>query len=240
MIDLKPNTQRANLIIIFIWIYFALRLTSIISLFYQHNLITSIENGDGISYQTAHLNDLIQKLIAYTSIAIYLSCGFVFILWFRRAYYNLHQKFDYLSYAEGWAAGAWFVPFINFYYPFQIMKELYSGTDYLLHEKDETHPQKTSQFMVVLWWILWIVSNILGQIIYRIYKNPLDLEELSRATNWSMVGAFFSLVLSVVTIKVIKDYSEKETLFYQAYSESETITSMELLPVTETQKSDIE
>ncbi|RZK31646.1 MAG: DUF4328 domain-containing protein, partial [Hymenobacter sp.] len=41
------------------------------------------------------------------------------ILWLRRAYYNLHQLPGINpEYSDGWAAGAWFVPFLNFVRPF--------------------------------------------------------------------------------------------------------------------------
>ncbi len=56
-------------------------------------------------------------------------------MWFRRAYFNLHQKVSYLSHSEGWAAGSWFVPIVNLYRPYQIMKEIYVETKELFTKR---------------------------------------------------------------------------------------------------------
>ena len=57
-------------------------------------------------------------------------CGYVFLIrWLRRAYYNLHLLPGIRpEYPEGWAAGAWFVPFINLVRPFTIMREVWNDT----------------------------------------------------------------------------------------------------------------
>jgi len=51
------------------------------------------------------------------------------IMWLRRAYYNLHQLPNiHPDYSDGWAAGAWFVPFVNFWRPYTIMREVWQDT----------------------------------------------------------------------------------------------------------------
>jgi len=53
----------------------------------------------------------------------------VLIMWLRRAYYNLHQLPGIRpEFSEGWAAGAWFVPFLNFVRPYTIMREVWQDT----------------------------------------------------------------------------------------------------------------
>ena len=63
----------------------------------------------------------------------YFACvlgSYVFlIMWLRRAYYNLHQLPGIRpEFSEGWAAGAWFVPFLNLIRPYTIMREVWQDT----------------------------------------------------------------------------------------------------------------
>jgi len=86
--------------------------------------------------EAAESNDLRQLVIAIISMVVALISAVTFIMWFRRAYFNLHSRVSKLSFTEGWAAGAWFVPIVNLGRPLNIMQELYNKTAALLKEKD--------------------------------------------------------------------------------------------------------
>lgn len=95
-----------------------------------YNVLTKVNKGEidftDISYVTSV--EYVQIAINAIAIVIYVISCITFIQWFRRAYYNLGQIAKNLSYEEGWAAGSWFVPILNYFRPYQIMKELYKKT----------------------------------------------------------------------------------------------------------------
>jgi hypothetical protein len=158
MNNLRFNGHRAKTAVTLIWIVMFLDIISFISGYFQLNLILRVEDS----------NDFREQAIAIFYMIAYIISGIVFIQWFRRAYFNLHQKKEFLSFSEGWAAGSWFVPIVSLYRPLQIMKELYEETRDLLISKGETfHKDLTTNFLG-LWWALWIVNNLIGQIIFRI------------------------------------------------------------------------
>lgn len=149
-----------------------------------------------------------QNLITYIISAV------TFIQWFRRAYFNLHQRVNFLLYTEGWAAGSWFVPILNLFRPYQIMKELYLETSKILTKNGSSRLGIFSTTTVGWWWTLWIINGIIGQVVYRVSSSAENVEELTISTIISMISNLFAIPLALVTIKVIKDYSMMEDEFY--------------------------
>lgn len=209
---LKSNAYRSKTALLFIWIVLAIEVLSLISSGLQYNLLLTASNGGEITYDDAAANDIREQIIALIYVIANLISGIVFIMWFRRAYFNLHQLVKTLSYKEGWAAGSWFVPIVNLYRPFQIMKELYIETKNYINEKVETTQIDLNTKYVGFWWILWIINGIFGQIIFRISRNADNLPELLSLTTLNIIGSLLGIGLCLVTLKTIKDYSKVEGL----------------------------
>ncbi|MEO5838213.1 MAG: DUF4328 domain-containing protein [Acidimicrobiales bacterium] len=63
-------------------------------------------------------------------IASYVVTGIVFVIWFQRCYKNSQALGTAnLRFSSGWAAGAWFVPFLHFVRPKQIADAIWKSTD---------------------------------------------------------------------------------------------------------------
>jgi hypothetical protein len=211
-LTLKSNTQRAKVLLTFIWIVLGLEVISLISSGLQYNLLQTVSNGGEITNEAATANDLREQIIAILYLLTYITSGVLFIMWFRRAYFNLHQKVKNISFDEGWAAGAWFVPFVNLYRPFQIMKELYEETKKTILDNDSSFQIDLTTKYLGLWWTLWIVNGILGQVIFRLSRNADTLPELLTGTILDIIAGVLGVGLGIVTLKIIKDYSEIEGL----------------------------
>jgi len=210
--SLKPNEQRSKTVLALIWTVLILEVFSLVSSGLQYNLLRIASAGGEISYEAANVNDLREQVIAIIYFIAYVVSGITFIMWFRRAYFNLHQKVNHLSFKEERAAGCWFIPFANLYQPYQIMKELYTETKkYLLNEDNLIRFELTTN-LLGFWWTLWIANGIIGQIIFRISKNADTLPELITTTTLSIISSVIGIGLAFVTIRVIKDYSKVEVL----------------------------
>lgn len=84
----------------------------------------------------------------------------VLIMWMRRAYYNLHQRPDiHPEYSDGWAAGAWFVPFLNFVRPFTIMREVWQDT-----QRAAWGRIVEPATLVGWWWAAFLIKMLIGRI----------------------------------------------------------------------------
>ena len=211
-LKLKSNAKRAKILLTFIWIVLGLEVISLISSGLQYNLLQTAANGGEITNDAATANDLREQIIAILYLIAYVISGLLFIMWFRRAYFNLHQKVKKLSFNEGWAAGSWFVPIVNLYRPFKIMEELYEETKKIILDKDNSSQIDLTTKFLGLWWTLWIVNGIFGQVVFRLSKNANTLPELMTGTILDIISGVLGVGLGIVTIKIIKDYSEIEGL----------------------------
>lgn len=206
---LRPNFNRAKTAILLIYIMMALQILFAFSHYLQYELLGNLEKGI-VEYDDAQSNDTRQQFIAIIIVVMSIVSAVTFIQWFRRAYFNLHTLTDGLKYTEGWAAGAWFVPILNLFRPYQIMRELFEESSRIISEKMGGFNPKPYLIFVNLWWALWIFSNVLSNIAFRLMPNSGSIEDLKTET---MVGIFTALLevpLALITVKVIKLYSEQE------------------------------
>ncbi len=224
MEELRPNGQRAKIAITLIWIVLAMDIISIISDCFQFYLLQTVSNGGEITTENATANDLRVRIIAIVYLVIFIISAITFIQWFRRAYFNLHIKAEYLNHSEGWAAGCWFTPIVNLYRPYYIMKELYEKTIELL-TKNGLNFNNISTRLLGWWWALWIINNIISQVEFRYLKNSTTVDDYINSTILSIIGQAIGIPLALLAIKVIKDYSKLEPLLDELNIETESETA---------------
>jgi hypothetical protein len=196
---LPDNTQRNKNITVAFYILGFIKIAAIVSSFLQAALLSRMEAGN---YTTAEAesNDMRERLIAVANLAVLILCIVLFILWFRRAYNNLNRSGRTVTqFDEGWAAGAWFVPFLNLGRPYQIMKEIWEKTqqvttNLLIYRKSD---------IVGWWWAIWIIGNVASNIANRA-ERASSISELMTATYISATADFIQLISIVLVIVIIK------------------------------------
>lgn len=226
MNELRPNSQRAKNAIMLIWIVFTLEIISLISSYFQYELFQNIANGIEISTEEVDTNDIRELIISILYMIAMTISIVTFIKWFRRAYFNLHLKVNHLTHSEGWAAGSWFVPIVSLYRPYQIMKELYEETKKLLLKNGINSTQKYKKNILGWWWTIWIISSFVGQFVFRYSMRAESIDELTINTIAYMVSNIIDILLALFTIKVIKDYSNLETLLKKIPNNNEQSTTV--------------
>jgi hypothetical protein len=224
MQDLKPNELRSKNAITLIWIVMSLDIIAFISNYFQYDLLQTVANGGTVTSGEAVFNDIRQQIIGVVYGITYLVSGIVFIQWFRRAYFNLHLRSSHLLYTDGWAAGSWFVPFLNLFRPFQIMKELYVETARIFSKKGLSEEVSSTKFLG-WWWALWLINNTVAQYEFRTSLKAEIAAELSNVTIAGMIGNLISIPLAIITVKVVKDYAKMERVLHSISDEEVLIAS---------------
>ena len=208
---LKPNYDRAKFAQIFLYIILTIELFSVVSKFLQIDLLKDMINGVTITIIEANLNDLRELIISILYIIAFTLSVVFFIMWFRRAYYNLHLRVKNLSCTEGWAAGAWFVPILNLFRPVIIMSELYRETKKYLIKNNRLN-LNIPEFYIVIWWTMWIFIGFSENIINQLYKNSTKLQDLVEHSYLNIFTSILNIILGFITIIIIKNYSKLEEL----------------------------
>ena len=228
MEELRPNGERAKNAILLTWAVFTFEIINLISSYLQYNLLQTVANGGYISDEAANANDLREQIVGGIYFIIYIAFLIMLIMWFRRAYYNLHQRVDTLSFSDGWAAGAWFVPIISLYRPCRIMKELYVETKELFREKGLLEKVNYTTNYLGWWWALWIITNIIGNFVFRFSLRYAEtIEDYITMTFGQMVVEVLGIPLALITIKVIKDYAKVEPLLSEITEDMEDVQTQQ-------------
>ena len=216
MQSLRPNQQRAKNAQLLIYIILGLEVVSFFSSYMQYNLIDRIAHGGDYTMEEADLNDLREMVIGILYVIAYIVSAVTFIQWFRRAYYNLHLLVPRLNREEGWAAGSWFVPILNLFWPYQIMQELYQKSEAILPNNGVALRPKLSTLFIGWWWALWVLNNLYGNFSFRISMHVETAEEILTATQMDMGGSLIGIPLCFLAVKVIRDYAAVESLLQGA------------------------
>jgi len=117
--------------------------------------------------------------------------------WIYLASSNAHAFGPDMTITPGWAVGWYFVPFANLVKPFQAMREIWHAS----HESSGAYDERVP--ILGVWWGLWITSNILSNVAWR-------LGDSSPAAAIDMVAAVLSLALAVVFIIIMRDVDESQ------------------------------
>ena len=223
MEKLRFNEQRGKIAVLVVWIMLSVDVLMGLSNYFQYRMILGWENGEMYSMEAAQANDSRQIWIAVLMVIIFVVHFVTFIMWFRRAYFNLHLRVRNLEHSEGWAAGSWFVPFVNLYMPYQIMRELYLETYALLGGKKGQYPENYTTAYVGWWWFLVIVTSIASRIDSFYARGAEEIPELITSSLISAISSLLEIPAALLTVKVIGDYMKTERLLLEQESEEEAL-----------------
>jgi hypothetical protein len=207
--DLKYNGQRAQWIIYSFYAMLATISLSVLANFLEYNLLVS-------SYTEGQweINSFRQSLVGFLQLGVYIATIVLFIQWFRRAYYNLHQVGADPQFEEGWAAGAWFIPILNLFRPYHIMREIW----YKTQQYAQIDPRAQAA-PVGWWWGLFLCSNFLDNITSRVYLYAFTPEELAEAALYDIGSSLFKIPAILAAIYLIKEVSSFEEALYNGNRE---------------------
>ncbi len=209
----NPNRQRANTALVIGGILIALYVLSIISYYMQAELLGRIAGGN-FDMSEATSNDLRVQALVFAEIAVRIVFIVVFIMWFRRAYFNLEQYGTHTRFSEGWAAGAWFVPFLNLVRPFQIMSEIWEEYTKLDQNSEEGRSSTSGSGILWLWWLIYLIGGVVTNVGSRQFDG--SVQDMIGGTYAIMMGDVMYLVAILSLMFIIKSVRDRETRLIQA------------------------
>lgn len=211
---MKLNNKRAKLAMTMIGIVLIVQLLLIVNqitlaLFLQNIDVDQGLDQEGIlALETINMNTSVVALLWLTT---YLISSITFIMWFRRAYYNLHQLVPYLRFSEGWAAGSWFVPFLNLVRPFQILRELFDESNELLEKHYGNKEIFASGQLIGVYWIGFILYYVVDQI----HRTQEPILSAANSAWWDVVSFSIYFLVGLALLRLVYNYSLIEDHLHQ-------------------------
>ncbi|MDR1190157.1 MAG: DUF4328 domain-containing protein [Verrucomicrobiales bacterium] len=193
---------------VMLWIYLGVTVISLLSDFAQMSLVSS----GSVSLEAAESNDARQRIIGWLGLGVYIVTGVIFLKWKYRANLNCRGfGATDMRFTPGWSIGWYFIPFLNFVRPYQVMKEIWKVSS----NPSNWQTQKGSPILG-WWWTLWLVSCFLGRIVFHMSKNVNSPSSLEAATMASIISSMVTISLTIVAVTLVSRIIEKQTKLTQS------------------------
>lgn len=152
-------------------------------------------------------------VVGYAVVAFIIAITLIIVipLWVFRAWKNLIVlRLDGLNYSAGWAAGSFFVPFVNLAVPFMAMRELHNRS----HGED-AYWAKSSVGDVTSWWACWLGGTFVTAFVQlaQLFNRNGMIMIVAHPIVWALTalfGAVLQLGAAWFLIRVIRDITSAQ------------------------------
>jgi hypothetical protein len=138
-----------------------------ISTFWGIGVIKDIRAGritaDQSTISTLEFWDSFAKLMLLTMLGV----GLGLVKWLNACYGYAKESIGASGFKnDGWTLGAWIIPFLNFFKPYQVINEIYKAgsTTYVIPDEWK---KESGSGLLLTWWIFWVLLHLLGAIFFR-------------------------------------------------------------------------
>jgi hypothetical protein len=126
-------------------------------------------------------------------LAALLASAVALCFWMHRANWNLTSLGHPSRFTPGWAVGWWFVPIMNVFRPFQVMKDIAVGSG-----QSQLGP------ILGLWWAGWLVGGFIGRGALSATFGDATISEQITADWASIVGDSVFLMPAILMIFIVR------------------------------------
>ena len=209
---IQDNTKRAQSLIITFWVIIGCSFLAMLSGYYELLLLERIQLDKEISYFEISISEFSQGMLGISQTILFIIASIMFIRWFRRAYANLHRSgIKYLKHKENMAVWSFFIPIVSLYWPYQIMKEIWSETQYQIKKLDPRYSLQNGEWMIGVWWALFIISGIIGNFIFRSTLKEETLEQAITGSQALILSDFLDIPEALLVILIVKKVAAMES-----------------------------
>lgn len=142
-----------------------------------------------------------------------IAAAVLFIRWLLHARRNVDALGARgLVHGHPWVAWGWFVPLFNLFRPYQVVEEIWRGSDPQPGRPLGILSESSPGWMPV-WWGCWLVSGVLGQFAFRMQvdlEEPAELAELIHIERLLALSAALSVVAAVLAVRVVRGIDQRQ------------------------------
>jgi hypothetical protein len=191
-------------------------LLSLISIWSSALQLELFNRWGNFTLEEVESNDLRERIVALANFVLNLFIVIIFAIWIVRANKNVRALgATDLRMTPGWAVGFFFIPIMNLWKPYQAMKDLWEASHYF-----SSNPTKTGSILPI-WWALWLLSNFVANISFRLTLSAEGLEQLRTATTVEIINEVLNIPLCIVAILLVSQIGKAQTTAAQMAHDQE-------------------
>ena len=130
--------------------------------------------------------------------------------------------------SPGWAIGGWFIPIGNLFIPYGVVVQAWNRSI----PSDNPGPEATEEDVVasspldisnlqpnpdykgsgfiLVWWLVWVASELLSNYDYRLYMRAETLEDLHNSAGWTILSEAVAAIAAVLAIIVVRKITQRQ------------------------------
>ena len=180
--------------------------------------LNASEGNYDVDDRIAEWTDMLYAACSLAYIILFPLSAILFIRWFYRAYRNLSRLPVRRRRHPWWTIAAWFVPLANLFLPYQIAKELFVKSEYLL-ARGSREPDTTANYEIVgLWWGIWVFFLITARFAARFEHRISTLDDMRVSYQLDLVVDVLGIAAGLLAIRVVRNYAAMEAELRRVYS----------------------
>lgn len=188
----RPSRRRAQIALGLLGVMATLTVAAVIHDASGFDLVRTAEAGL-LTKREADLYDNTTQALARFDLILYAAASVAFLAWLSRSVDNIPSLTRTRPLVTPrWSIGWWFVPFANIVQPFRVVNDLYG----------RLAPAPGWSLLVILWWVAWVVMNLVSIAVLRT-PEPTNLVELESWFQLSLAIDISTLVAALLAMAVV-------------------------------------
>lgn len=133
---------------------------------------------------------------------IYWICALVFLFWIFRASRNTHSLYSQrkFEFTPGWCVGGYFIPLLNFFWPYKAMKELWLT--------NITNSSKNQVVIIAIWWITFLVMHGADTVMSKLAMHTVV--EIQTFMLVSAISSLCGLISALLAVKIVREINKAQ------------------------------
>ncbi|MEZ5460524.1 DUF4328 domain-containing protein [Dokdonella sp.] len=211
MAHFRDSENLTRWVRILLYAQIVVAIASLISGYLEYQLLLSLQNGTfeavEIALAESAAGDRRQLVVGVVYLILLIVSAVVILKWIHRANYNARQLgAKGMDFTPGWAVGYYFIPILNLFKPYRAMKEIWKAS-----KNPSRWATQPASRILPLWWGLWITSNILGQVIFRLARRAEEIPELIGLNLVSQISDFLDIPLALALLVLVNEIHAMQT-----------------------------
>lgn len=190
----------------------AVDLVAVLSGLAEYSLLVRLETED-VPIDDLDASDRRQLVVAVVQTIVFACAAFFFIRWLHHAYRNLRALGAHtLRFATHTAVWSWFVPILNLWKPKQVINDVWraSDPDAPRHRNLEDWSARDPPLLYGVWWLFFVVLNVVYNAALRLDLRAEELEELQVAAAVTIAADGLSVVGALLALAVVRRTTQRQ------------------------------
>ncbi|MBA0127483.1 DUF4328 domain-containing protein [Haloechinothrix sp. YIM 98757] len=166
------------------------------------------DNVAGVDVGDLEAADKIFAVITVPYIIAFIAAAVLFIVWLWMARANAEQRcLATHRRARGWVIGSWFVPVVNLWFPYQVVRDVWRASDPTTpHDHRGGLAQLGGSAIIGWWWFSVLAMGFANRLSFSLERVPeyLDDEHVRRIALADTLAAACTLAAATLIIVIMR------------------------------------